>query len=120
MRRAGGVLAAYLVVLQAVLAGVALGAAPAAADPFGVLCRTIADETSAPDDGGSDKSHKALPDCCVSGCALHAVAAAPRDVQIVPDVPQVLGGTERLWADALAPPAQKRTPRNPRAPPREA
>lgn len=113
MRRTGGVIAAYLIVLQAVLAGVALGAAPVAADPFTTLCRTLAsDETPGP-----EKGHAALPDCCVGVCALHAVGVEGPSDSFAPASPDVAAEPAATKPDALGPPSQDRTPANPRAPP---
>lgn len=93
-RRLGGVLAAYLLVLQAVLTGLALGAAPVAADPFSVLCRT---EAAAPQDVPAKSGHKALPDCCVAGCAMFGGGMAPP-----PDVAGAPAGTPALAAAGAA------------------
>jgi len=82
MRRAGGVIAAYLIVLQAVLAGLAVGAAPVAADTLAVFCQSGSVSNQTPD---PENNRHVTPDCCVAGCALHAaglpgpaVIAAPR------------------------------------------
>lgn len=114
MRRAGGVLAAYLIVLQAVLAGLSIGATPASADAFTVLCRTNAASDQTPD---PDKSHKSLPDCCVAGCALHAVGVAGPSEGVTPAALVSAVGPAAPKPDALGPPSNDRTPANPRAPP---
>lgn len=64
--------AAYMLVLQALVGAFALGAAAASPmlDAFGnPLCITSTDST----DTGSDRSdHSALPDCCTTACSMFA------------------------------------------------
>lgn len=113
-RRLGGVLAAYLLVLQAVLTGLALGAAPVAADPFSVICQG-AGAVSSPE---APKGHAALPDCCVAGCAMFGGGMAPP-----PDDAAGLGaGASQVRAPAAAHvdvgrAAADRSSHHPRGPP---
>ncbi|WP_309388413.1 hypothetical protein [Chelatococcus sambhunathii] len=114
-RRLGGVLAAYLLVLQAVLTGLALGAAPVAADPFSVLCRT---DAAAPQETPAKSGHKALPDCCVAGCAMFGGGMAPP-----PDAAASIGAhASQVLAPAavqadVARAAADRSSHHPRGPP---
>lgn len=113
-RRLGGVLAAYLLVLQAVLTGLALGAAPVAADPFSVICQGVT--TSSPE--APAKGHAALPDCCVAGCAMFGGGMAPP-----PDLAAAIqAGTQRAFGLAADPAAvarasAERSANHPRGPP---
>ena len=112
-RRVGGVLAAYLVVLQAVLAGLALGATPVAADPFTVLCRPGASQ-QAPD---APKKHHALPDCCVTGCVMLSGGMAPPETAVAPLQTREIDTAAPVAGTDVPPRSDARTPRNPRAPP---
>ncbi|PZQ11594.1 MAG: hypothetical protein DI565_17810 [Ancylobacter novellus] len=75
-RRIWGVLAAYLIVLQAALGGLAAGtSSPAFADPFQTLCaQSASDQAPTP-----DKPHGGLPNCCVAGCLMLVGMAPPPD-----------------------------------------
>lgn len=78
-RRWTAILAAYALVLQVMLAGLAAGAmaAPAASGDDGfVLCLGAADPT-APPSGGDTPAHKGFPDCCTAGCPMLGSAATP-------------------------------------------
>lgn len=118
LRRAAMALAvAYLLVLQAILGGMAGGAHAAAGialDPFGqVICANGASGPASP----ADPAHHA-PDCCTTGCQTSAGAALP---------PPSAAGPARTLAPVRAratlPPASvparhaERTPRHTRAPP---
>lgn len=67
--------AAYMLVLQALLGAFAMGAASASPmlDAFGhPLCITSGDQG----DIGTGKDHTGLPDCCAPGCAMFAPITA--------------------------------------------
>lgn len=112
-RRAWGVLAAYLIVVQAALAGLALGTQPVAADPFSVLCSSAA-PTDAP---APAKPHGGLPDCCVAGCPMLGGGMLP------PDVLPAAGPTPSEIVDltqgrsGLGRSLPERSPRSTRGPP---
>lgn len=112
-RRCGGVLAAYLLVLQAIVAGLAIGAQPVAADPFAVICHTS-------DAAGStepEKRHIGFPKCCVAGCPMLGGGMAP-PAAFTPTPPTAAGRlVSRMAAHGPAAPSSQRTPRSTRAPP---
>ena len=122
-RRVAAVAAAYLLVLQAVLTGLALGAH---ADPAGRGALATVICSSAGPGGGDDQSglpfeHSDWIACCVLGCGMSSLGLAP---------PLAGTGVARIPpAEAIAlrwvPRAQpgrgfERSPRNTRAPPRAA
>jgi hypothetical protein len=114
-RIGGAVVAAYLLVLQAALAGLTWGAHASAptADMFGgIICSpSTPDGVPAPDDP------RALPPCCVTGCPMAAAAAPAPDVVQAPrpkaDAVTVAAGA----AFDVVPHALERSPRTTRAPP---
>lgn len=109
------VLAAYLLVLQATLAGLTIGATAAPSDVFGqVICATQGANTP---DAPGQAPHKAS--CCMIGCAMFGPGVAPP-----PDAVR-LTDADLVERSVGAPPstptlrrAVDRTPRNSRAPPR--
>ncbi|MCK0209617.1 hypothetical protein MWN33_16415 [Starkeya koreensis] len=118
LRRAAMALAvAYLLVLQAILGGMAGGAHAAAGialDPFGqVICANSAGGPTSP----ADPAHHA-PDCCTTGCQTSAGAGLPPPVAAAPALPvgQALGRAPLPRARVLAL-QPERTPRHTRAPP---
>lgn len=109
-------IAAYLLVLQALLGGLSAGAHAGAAygvDAFGqIICR---------DAGGggspSDPAHH-TPDCCIVGCQSSAGAA------LLPPPAVALARPTALQGETLAPaladlgtPGLQRSPHNARGPP---
>ena len=108
---------AYLLVLQAVLGGLASGthaAASTVSAAFGpVLCLGAHDGTDVP----ADPSHH-LPDCCTLGCQVASGASLTPEAATAP-LPSP------AWSEAETPPAHparavlaaERTPRHTRAPP---
>lgn len=110
------ILAAYLLVLQALLGGLASGGHAGAAfalDEFGqVLCQGTAEGDGSP----ADPAHH-TPDCCSTGCTFSVgTGSSPAAVALEAPVPVVVA--------ALAPsqfrPARDAAPRHPhnaRAPP---
>ena len=115
-RLAGRALAAYLIVLQAVLAGLALGAAPVAADPLSIICNAAASDSSPAQQ--PDRGHKSLPGCCVSGCPMLSGWTAPPPAGAVAPRPAARNEAVLIDRSGVPPPAAAgRTPLNPRAPP---
>jgi len=112
-RRWTALLAVYVLLVQAFVAGLAAGvqAAPSADRLIGqVLCA----EHGTPADG-STPAH--LPSCCVLGCLQVATAATPPAVvALAPRSALELGAPTPIVAGALAAPGQ-RSPRQSRAPP---
>lgn len=108
-------LAAYLLVAQALFAGLATGASAAPRDAFGqVLCTTTdADGRDAP----SQSPH--LADCCALGCAMFGPGVAPP-----PDAAALSGAQDPAHVSAELPResaaswVSERRPQNSRAPPR--
>ena len=106
--------AAYLLFVQAILGGLAIGASAATLDPLSALCRAD-DAGPVRQDPAADHPH--LPDCCTTGCAMFGGAPVPGFVAVLL-VPHLAGPTEPallpLTPVATAP---QRSPANPRAPP---
>lgn len=118
LRRAAMALAfAYLLVLQAILGGMAGGAHAAAGialDPFGqVICANGASAPTSP----ADPAHH-VPDCCSTGCQTSIGAGLPPPVAAAPAQPVahalVRAALPRAPVATLQP---ERTPRHTRAPP---
>ena len=110
--------AAYLLFVQAILGGLAIGASAATLDPLSALCRT--DDGAGPVRQDPPADHPHLPDCCTTGCAMFGGAPVPAFVAVLL-VPHLAGRTEPaplpLVPVAAAP---QRSPANPRAPPAQA
>lgn len=108
---------AYLLFVQAILGGLAIGAsaAPAAFDPLSALCRT--DDGAGPARPDQPAQHPHLPDCCTTGCSMFGGYPVPTVVAALL-VPHLAGTTEPapLPAAPVAA-APQRSPANPRAPP---
>ncbi|KGM31183.1 hypothetical protein [Inquilinus limosus] len=112
--------AAYLLFVQAILGGLAIGAsaAPAAFDPLSALCRT--DDGTIPARQDLPAGHPHLPDCCTTGCAMFSGAPVPGFVAVLL-VPHLAGRSEpALLPLAPVAAAPQRSPANPRAPPAQA
>lgn len=72
-------IAAYVLVLQMLVAGMAMGvrAAPLMGEGGdAVLCLSAASEDAPKPDGGG-AGHAGLPNCCILGCAMFGAAAVP-------------------------------------------
>jgi hypothetical protein len=113
--------AAYLVVVQMLVTGIALGAQAAPsrqADLFTVIC-SFHGTTAAPDGPGQSSDHAHLPACCVLGCSMFGPTVAPPPAIAGILVPRQIV-REPVFALADQPPLaqERRTPGNPRAPPR--
>jgi hypothetical protein len=110
--------AAYLLFVQAILGGLAIGASAATLDPLSALCR--ADDGSGPVLPDQPADHPHLPDCCTTGCAMFGGAPVPAFVAVLL-VPHLAVPTEPAPLP-LAPvaTAPQRSPANPRAPPAQA
>lgn len=112
--------AAYLLFVQAILGGLAIGASAAPAfDPLSALCRAD-DGAAAPARPDQPAGHPHLPDCCTTGCSMFSGAPVPAFVAVLL-VPHLAGRTEPAPLP-LAPvaTAPQRSPANPRAPPAQA
>ncbi|MBB3771785.1 hypothetical protein FHS55_002394 [Angulomicrobium tetraedrale] len=107
---------AYLLVLQALLGGMATGAhagSLATVDAFGqVLCLTGHQPPASP----SAPAHH-TPDCCTTGCQISALATLPPLAAGVAAPLPVVAGPARLPADAAVAAGLQRSPKNARAPP---
>ncbi len=110
--------AAYLLVLQLLLTGLALGthAAPSLADSTnGVICLGTGTGGSTPD---APTAPPHLPDCCQLGCLMGTVLAPATAVAVAAAFP-----SEAVSSSFLPPTSVVRgdegwrTPRNSRAPP---
>ncbi|WP_342241411.1 DUF2946 family protein [Inquilinus sp. OTU3971] len=110
--------AAYLLFVQAILGGLAIGASAATLDPLSALCS--ADDGSGPVLPDQPAQHPHLPDCCTTGCSMFSGAPVPAFVAVLL-VPHLAGRTEPAPLP-LAPvaAAPQRSPANPRAPPAQA
>ena len=110
--------AAWLLVVQALLTGLSLGAsaAPVQRDFFGNVICSEAARSGTEDGQPANPAH--LPTCCVLGCSMAAAAAVPPPP--APGLPAA-----RPAGRFVAPPSADergarsafRTPRNTRAPP---
>ncbi|MGO1080298.1 DUF2946 family protein [Inquilinus sp. CA228] len=110
--------AAYLLFVQAILGGLAIGASAAPLDPLSALCRT--DDGSGPILPDQPAGHPHLPDCCTTGCSMFSGAPVPTFVAVLL-VPHLAGPTEPAPLPvAPASAAPQRSPANPRAPPAQA
>lgn len=109
---------AYLLVLQAVIGGIASGAhaaglASGTMDP--AICRGAQDAAPA---GPGDKTHH-TPECCFSGCQITAIGGLPPVAGMGSAVPTPRLALRMAPAPLLHLPAgPERSPRLPRAPPR--
>ncbi len=113
-RKVWGVLAAYLLVLQATLTGLALGALPVAADPFSTLCAS----GSATDRPDPVKPHGGLPDCCVAGCPMLGGGMAPPTDAVAAHGPLISAAAAPILDGRdVAPSLTHRSPRSTRGPP---
>lgn len=113
---ATALVAAYLLVLQALLGGLAAGThagAGVTVDAFGqVICRGASAGTSSP----SDPAHH-TPDCCTTGCQTSAATGLP-PVAVALGAPVETAShlASRPRADS-APRGLEQRPHNARAPP---
>lgn len=111
--------AAYMLVLQAMLGAFALGAAAASPvlDTFGnPLCIVSTDEATMPDGGQDD--HGALPDCCGSLCGMLApLTAEDRAPRSLSNPLSPFLQVEFAFEEVVLPHASVHHPGNPRAPP---
>jgi len=113
------IVAAYILLLQAVLGSPMLGAAadPLRVGAFGVICSTTGAGAEA-DQPGLPQHH--LPDCCLNGCLMSGMAALP-GAETAPFV-----APSRLESSAIPPAAdvalsfRRDHTANPRAPPMSA
>ncbi|WAC27002.1 DUF2946 family protein [Ancylobacter sp. SL191] len=110
--------AAYMLVLQLLLTGLALGthAAPSLADSNnGVICLGTGTGGSTPD---APTAPPHLPDCCQLGCLLGTVLAPAPSVTVAAVFPPETTGPSVLPLTSVVRGDEGwRTPRNSRAPP---
>ncbi|MCX5478251.1 hypothetical protein OSH08_04495 [Kaistia geumhonensis] len=109
--------AAYVLLLQAVLGSPALGAAadPLRFDPLGVICATH--ETAA-GDSQNDPAHKPhLPDCCFAGCLMMGAAALAAEAAPAFRPPVRIGRLAAPTPADILPAPRYASGANPRAPP---
>ncbi|GLK86756.1 hypothetical protein [Ancylobacter defluvii] len=113
---AAAILAAYLLVLQTVLGGLAMGTHAGMGVALGPAGEVICLNTTTPDGQQDTAGH--LPDCCTSSCRLGALAslpppelaplpsplALPALALAGPRVDSPASGTEHLPHNARAPP----------------
>src|SRR5688572_5233625 len=110
------VLAAYLLVVQAAVGGLAqaAAAAPARADFFGGIICSAGAPKHVPD-LPADRSHS--PNCCTLGCGMAAPVALPPSANIVPaPLANADSGLLSLFADRVIPGFDRRSAKA-RAPP---
>jgi hypothetical protein len=111
---------AYLVVVQMLVTGIALGA-QAAPNPQAGLSTVICsfhETAAAPDGTGQPSDHAHLPACCVLGCSMFGPSVAPPPALTGILVPRQIARVP-IFAFAGQPPLaeERRTSGNPRAPP---
>ncbi|SFC61740.1 hypothetical protein SAMN05428997_10910 [Bosea sp. CRIB-10] len=119
MRRWVALAAAYLVVLQAIFAGLASGANAASFSLDRSLAMTLCapGETAGPTGHGEAAAHE-LMSCCMLGCAFSgtgAPAAPSNSLPVIHRAVDLVAFQRRL--DLPAGFAAGRSPANPRAPP---
>ncbi|RKQ72316.1 hypothetical protein BCL74_0079 [Oceanibaculum indicum] len=112
-------IAAFILLLQALFASLAIAGGPsdAALDAFGNrLCIANPDATG---DNTDRNAHPALPDCCTASCSMFAPVVADDRSRSLFSVP-LPASASLAWAlsgDHFAVPALLRGPGSPRAPP---
>ena len=113
---ATALVAAYLLVLQALIGGLAAGThagASVTVDAFGqVLCRGATSGTDAP----SDPNHH-TPDCCTTGCQTSAATGLPPIVLVLATPAVAIARTQPLLRAHLTENGLEHRPHNARAPP---
>ncbi|MFC7399148.1 DUF2946 family protein [Chelatococcus sp. GCM10030263] len=109
---------AYLVVVQMLVTGIALGAQAAPSRQLSTVICTFHGTATAPDGTGQPPDHAHLPACCVLGCSMFGPTVAPPPAMASMLVPrQIARAPVFAFADQPPPPEERRTPGNPRAPP---
>lgn len=110
--------AAYMLVLQALFGAFAVGASAGAAmlDEFGnPLC--ITSHLPAPA-GGEGRDHSGMPDCCAPGCSMFApVTSGDREPHALSNPLRVLQASFAATPPIVAADHVATRPGNPRAPP---
>ena len=114
---ATALVATYLLVLQALLGGLAAGThagAGVTVDAFGqVICRGASSGTDSP----SDPAHH-TPDCCTTGCQTSAGGGLPPPVALALGAPvAAISHAQPLPRADIAPRGLEHRPHNARAPP---
>jgi hypothetical protein len=112
---------AYLVVVQMLVTGIALGAQAAPNPQAGlstVICSFHETATTGPDGTGQPSDHAHLPACCVLGCSMFGPTVAPPPSIAGMLVPRQIARAP-VFAFADQPPlaGERRSSGNPRAPP---
>ena len=113
---ATALVAAYLLVLQALLGGLAAGThagAGVTVDAFGqVLCRGASSGTGSPSDPAQH-----TPDCCTTGCQTSAATGLPPIVLVLATPAVAIARTQPLLRAHLTENGLEHRPHNARAPP---
>ncbi|GLK78694.1 hypothetical protein [Methylopila turkensis] len=111
-------MAAYLLVVQAALIGLTLGASASPWTASG-LPRVLCAPSGAAADGPADPAGRhAIPNCCVNGCAMFGGGAAPApEVAYVRPQPAFSEAARPAASFAAAFGAPERSPAAARAPP---
>ena len=113
---ATALVAAYLLVLQALLGGLAAGThagASVTVDAFGqVLCRGASTGTNGP----ADPAHH-TPDCCTTGCQTSVATGLPPVVLVLTSPAVAISQTQPLLRADIADSGLEHRPHNARAPP---
>jgi len=112
--------AAYFLVVQILVTGIALGADAAPSRQAGlptVIC-SFHGPSTAPDGTGQPSGPAHLPDCCTLGCSMFGPAVAPPPaIASVSVARQVREAILAAPVDQTPPTTPRRTSGNPRAPP---
>jgi len=109
---------AYVLVLQAMMAGLLAGAATASAGSAAAIICHSGDAATIPDHSGQQPGHSHIPSCCVLGCNMSGASTVPP-----PNAPSLaaLRTFVRATVSPHAPdrivPRRQQTLRSPRGPP---
>jgi hypothetical protein len=112
--------AAYLVLVQMLVTGIALGAEATPSRQAGlptVIC-SFRGSSAVPDGTGHPSGPAHLPECCTLGCSMFGPTVAPPPAMVsLPLSRQITQTPVVAFADQAPAPGERRTPGNPRAPP---
>lgn len=118
-RRVVAWLAAYLLVVQAVLTGLTFGLQAAPSDPFGLHTILCSSANSAQPDTPLDTGHPRKSDCCALGCAMFGAGIAPPVAAAWREPARPIGPVSLERDDLSVPPSSSDwSPRSTRGPPR--
>lgn len=108
--------AAYLLVLQALLSGLACGANSATAATLDAFGQVICGSGTAAPGGPSGPAHHTPDCCCTTGCHVSITGGAPAPVALAVPLSAELAVLEPAFVEA-GHPATRHDPHNARAPP---